>query len=409
MTSGIDAWLDGMGLAKYVSLFAENEIDLDTLPYVTDEALEKIGVALGARLKILGAIAAQSASEPADSDDGKIQHASTVASERGAERRHMTVMFCDLVGSTALSGRLDPEEMRLVIQAYQNAVAGEATRFEGHVAKFMGDGVLVYFGWPRAHEDDAERAVRAALSIMQALTNLAAPDGAPLSARIGISSGLVVVGDLVGEGASQEEAVVGDTPNLAARLQTAAAPGQVVVGEATRSLLGEHFELAYLGAQDLKGIDTPVTAFSVLGARALESRFDARAGLDDSPLVGREQELSLLLERWRQAKAGEGQMILLTGEPGIGKSRITRGAVDAVAAEPHFRVVYQCSPYHSDSALYPTIQQLSRAADFAQDDSADEKLDKLEALIGQAGSDGSAVAPLFAHLLGVEFEDRYGS
>ena len=407
MADNISNWLKELGLGKYIPVFVASEIDLDTLPYITDEALEKIGVALGARLKILAAIAAQSPEDHAG--DIKVEYQAELTSRRNAERRQLTIMFCDLVGSTALSGSLDPEELRAVILAYQNAVVGEATRFEGHVARFMGDGVLFYFGWPRAHEDDAERAVRAALSMMQALKSLKAPNGETLAARIGIATGLVVVGDLIGEGASQEEAVVGETPNLAARLQALATPGQVVISEATRGLLGELFDLVNLGEQELKGIAAPTTAFSVLGARALESRYDARAAEADSPMIGREQELGLLMERWRQARAGEGQMVLLTGEAGIGKSRITRVAIDAIASEPHFRINYQCSPYHGDSALYPAIQQLSRAANFAPDDDADCKLDKLEALLGQAVADYRVMAPLLAQMLGIESEARYGN
>ena len=233
MADNIGNWLEQLGLGKYTPAFVDNEIDLDTLPYVTDEALDKIGVALGARLKILGAIATQSPESLIRDVDAGHQRGAT-SHPRNAERRQLTVMFCDLVGSTALSASLDPEELRAVILAFQNAVVGEATRFEGHVARFMGDGVLVYFGWPRAHEDDAERAVRSALSMMQALSGLKDPGGETLEARIGIATGLVVVGDLIGEGASQEEAVVGETPNLAARLQSVATPGQVVISETTR-------------------------------------------------------------------------------------------------------------------------------------------------------------------------------
>jgi class 3 adenylate cyclase/tetratricopeptide (TPR) repeat protein len=408
MANNIGNWLEQLGLGKYAAVFVESEIDLDTLPYMTDEALEKMGVALGARLKILATIAAQSSKDLAAETKATPQVELT-SSHRNAERRQLTVMFCDLVGSTSLSSRLDPEELRAVILAYQNAVAGEATRFEGHVARFMGDGVLIYFGWPRAHEDDAERAVRAALSMMQAISELKTPDGEILKSRIGIATGLVVVGDLIGEGASQEEAVVGKTPNLAARLQAVATPGQIVISDSTRGLLGELFDLNNLGEQDLKGITTPTTAFAVLGARAFESRYDARSAEADSPMIGREQELSLLMERWRQAKAGEGQMVLLTGEAGIGKSRITRVAIDAIVREPHFRINYQCSPYHGDSALYPAIQQLSRAANFAPEDDSDQKLDKLEALLGQAVDDHRVMAPLLAQMLGIDSEARYGS
>ena len=324
-----------------------------------------------------------------------------------AERRQLTVMFCDLVGSTALSTQLDPEDMREVIRAYQDACAGVITRFEGFVAKYMGDGVLAYFGFPRAHEDDAERAVRAGLALVEAVARLPAPEA--LSARIGIATGLVVVGDLVGEGASQEQAVVGDTPNLAARLQSIAEPGQVVIAEATRRLMGARFDLTAMEAQTLKGLAGPVEAFVVHGERALESRFDARQTEELAAMVGRDQELALLLERWRQAKSGEGQMVLLTGEAGIGKSRITQATIAAVTSEPHTLIRYQCSPYHSDSALYPTIQQLGFAAGFAASDGLETRLDKLEHLVARALEQPGEVVPLMAALLELDGEARYGS
>jgi class 3 adenylate cyclase/tetratricopeptide (TPR) repeat protein len=405
MADKIASWLAELGLGKYVGLFAENEITFDALPHLTESDLRELGLPMGPR-KILASGIAELTAPASPSDDAGA--ASSAQWHGEAERRQLTVMFCDLVGSTALSGRLDPEELRLVIQAYQNAVAGEAARFEGHVAKFMGDGVLVYFGWPRAHEDDAERAVRAALSILQAISGLESPDGAALAARIGIATGLVVVGDLVGDGASQEEAVIGETPNLAARLQALAEPGTVVIAAATRQLLGGLFELSDLGPQHLKGIAKPTTAFSVLGARAVASRFDARPAKSEAPMVGREQELALLKERWRLAKAGEGQMVLLIGEPGIGKSRITQGTIDAIESEPHYRILYQCSPYHGDSALYPAIQQLTWAAKIAPGDEAECKLDKLSDLVRQAGAEERRIVPLLAFLLEIEADARYG-
>jgi class 3 adenylate cyclase/predicted ATPase len=326
-----------------------------------------------------------------------------------AERRQLTVMFVDLVGSTALSSKLDPEEMREVIRAYQNAVAGEITRFEGHVAKFMGDGVLAYFGWPRAHEDEAERAVRAGLAITAAIGQLSNPAGEALAARVGIATGLVVVGDLVGEGAAQEQAVVGETPNLAARLQGTAAPGQVVIADATRRLLGAGFELDDLGEHELKGISEPVPAFAVTGERPVESRFAARAGIASmTPIVGREQELALLRERWHQAKAGEGQMVLLGGEAGIGKSRITEALIQELQDEPHTRIRYQCSPYHGDSALWPVIQQLGHAAGFVTGEPPEARLDKLEALLALGVDAPHSAATLLAVLLGIDGEVRYG-
>src|SRR3984893_17263922 len=314
-------------------------------------------------------------------------------------------MFCDLAGSTALSARLDPEDMRQVIRAYQDACSGVVARYDGFIAKFMGDGVLAYFGFPRAHEDDAERAVRAGLEIVGVVGALKTRTIDKLQVRIGIATGLVVVGDLVGEGAAQEQAVVGDTPNLAARLQGIALPGQVVLAEPTRRLLGDVFDVTLLGGQNLKGIAGLPPAYGVVGERIVESRFEARASGAMSNMVGRDHELALMLERWKQAKAGEGQLVLLSGEAGIGKSRLTRGMIETVSSEAHIRVSNQCSPYHSDSPLYPIIQQLAFAAGFRSDDDNDDKLDRLEKVL--VGAEGDR--PLFAALLGLQTEGRYGT
>jgi class 3 adenylate cyclase len=384
----IAAWLGALGLERYAQTFADNEIDGEVLPTLTADDLKDLGVlVIGHRRKLLNAIAALDGSEAPP--------APGTAPRAAAERRQLTVMFCDLVGSTALSAQLDPEDMREVIRGYQDACAGVITRFEGFVAKYMGDGVLAYFGYPRAHEDDAERSVRAGLGLVEAVAKLPTPSGQPLAARVGIATGLVVVGDLVGEGAAQEQAVVGDTPNLAARLQGIAQPGQVVIGGTTRRLLGERFDLDDLGLQVLKGL-AETEAFAVTGARAAQSRFEAHRG-QVLPMVGRDQELALLLERWSQAKAGEGQGVMLVAEAGIGKSRITRALLDALADEPHTRIRYQCSPYHPDSALWPVIQQLGHAAGLEADESADTRLDKLEALLERA--DGRDAAPLIASLI----------
>jgi class 3 adenylate cyclase/predicted ATPase len=408
----IGSWLCGLGLERYTQAFRDNEIDLDLLPHLTTDDLKDLGVALvGHRRRLLDAIAAlqgeSTAHEPA-APPHEGSGTSPTGARAGAERRQLTVMFVDLVGSTALSAQLDPEDMRAVIGGYQNAVAGEVTRFEGYVAKFMGDGVLAYFGWPRAHEDDAERAVRGGLAILAAVARLGGGD-APLACRVGIATGLVVVGDLVGEGAAQEEAVVGDTPNLAARLQALAAPGQAVIAGSTRRLIGDLFDLDELGAHPLKGIDEPVPLFAVRAERQLESRFAARAGGPAMmPIVGREQELALLRERWHQAQAGEGQMVLLGGEAGIGKSRITEALLQELRQESHTRIRYQCSPYHSDSALWPVIQQLGHAAGFLTGEPTEAQLDKLEALLARGVDAPQEVAPLFATLLGIDGEARYG-
>jgi class 3 adenylate cyclase/predicted ATPase len=405
MARDISEWLEDLGLGKYAEVFAENEIDLAALPHVTEEDLKAIGVALGARRKLLAAITAIREVDAA----AAVAPESLPSGAPEAERRQLTVLFADLVGSTALAQQLDPEDMRDVITAYQNTVAAEVARYEGHLAKYMGDGVLVYFGWPQAHEDDAERAVRGGLAVVQALAGRKTPGGQSVEARIGIATGLVVVGDLVGEGAAQEEAVVGETPNLAARLQGVAESGQIVLSTTTRGLLGELFELADLGPQVLKGFAEPIEAYAVVGERAVESRYAARVAGGVLPLFGREQELALLLDRWRQSKTGEGQMVLLTGEAGIGKSRIARATIDAIAEEPNIRINYQCSPYHADSALYPAIQQLIQTAGLAMDDSLEVKLDKLEALLTQAHDDVGEAAPLIASLLGLAVEERYGA
>ena len=407
----IRKWLRDLDLERYAEAFLANEIDAEILPKLNAEDLKDLGVALvGQRRRLLEAIATlRDSALPVEAFDAKtssLPSGESAVARSEAERRQLTVMFVDLVGSTALSARLDPEEMRDVIRAYQNAVAGEITRFEGHVAKFMGDGVLAYFGWPRAHEAEAERAVRAGLAITAAIGQLSNPAGEPLAARVAIATGLVVVGDLVGEGAAREQAVVGDTPNFAARLQGIAAPGQVVIADATRRLLGASFELEDLGQRELKGISEPVPAFAVKGERPVESRFDAMSGPSLLPMVGRDQELALLLERWAQAKAGEGQGVLLVGEAGIGKSRISRALLDALAAEPHVRVRYQCSPYHTDSALWPVVQQLRHAAGLKANDPIEVLLDKVEALLARA--DGREAAPLITDLLGLDGEARYG-
>jgi class 3 adenylate cyclase/predicted ATPase len=400
----IESWLRGIGLTQYRELFRANDIDGKLLHALTGDDLKEIGISsFGHRKKLLDAIAVLN--PPPEVVSPPV--ASAPAS--GAERRHLTVMFVDLVGSTGLSTKLDPEDMREVILAYQNAVAGEITRFEGHVAKFMGDGVLAYFGWPRAHEDDSERAVRAGLAVTHTISRLRTPASKTLLTRVGIATGLVVVGDLVGQGAAQEQAVVGETPNLAARLQGVAEPGMVVIADATRRLVGDLFVLRALGRQTFNGINEPTPAFAVIAERTLESRFAARQVGGVAPIVGRDQELALLIERWRHAKSGEGQMVLLSGEAGIGKSRVIEALVEAAGLEPHFLLRHQCSPYHSDSALYPVIQQIAYAAGFAEDDSPDQRLDRLEVLLARGTEKIVEAAPLMAALMGLDGTSRYGA
>ena len=371
----IGDWLKNLGMSEYVESFAENRIDLSVLPDLTDQDLEKLGVLLGDRRKMLRAILELAGDGPV------APHAPVVNEARpqdAAERRQLTVMFCDLVGSTALSARLDPEDLRAIIGAYQRCCAVQVERNAGFVAKYMGDGVLAYFGYPQAHEDDAERAVRAGLSLVEAVPKLATAAGSPLRVRVGIATGLVVVGDLIGVGAAQEQAVVGETPNLAARLQSIAEPDTVVIAESTRRLLGNLFELRDLGAKDLKGIAEPARAWAALRASSVESCFDALHTTGLTPLVGREEEVELLLRRWSRARKGEGQVVLLSGEAGIGKSRLTAAVLGRLATEPHMRLRYFCSPQHTDSALYSMIGQMERAAGLAHDDKPQAKLDKLD-------------------------------
>ena len=360
-------WLEKLGMSEYAERFAENAIDFSVLPDLTDQDLEKLGVLLGHRRKLLRAIADLKdikKSEPEVAVAATITAASRP--QDSAERRQVTVMFSDLVGSTALSARMDPEDLREVISAYQKCVAETVRRFGGFVAKYMGDGVLVYFGYPQAHEDDAAQAVRAGLELIGAVSSL--KHDAPLQTRVGIATGLVVVGDLIGSGEAQERGIVGETPNLAARLQAVAEPNTVVIADGTRRLLGNLFELEDLGAKELKGISGPIRAFAALRASAVESRFEALHATNLTALVGREEELELLLRRWSKAKTGEGQVVLLSGEAGIGKSRLTAALLENVASEPHTRLRYFCSPQHTDSAFYPIIGQMERAAGLAHGD-----------------------------------------
>ncbi len=404
----IGAWLRSLGLEQHEAAFRANEIDEAVLPKLTQENLKELGVtALGHRLKLLDAIAglrADTPVKPSFNDAAAASAAPSLSPGDRAERRQVTVMFSDLVGSTALSTRMDPEDLRELISAYQKCVAETVRRFGGFVAKYMGDGVLVYFGYPQAHEHDAEQAVRAGLELIGAVSAL--KHDAPLRTRVGIATGLVVVGDLIGSGEAQERGIVGETPNLAARLQALADPNTVVIAEGTRRLLGNLFELQDLGAKDLKGIAGPVRAWAVLRARSVESRFEALHTTGLTVLVGREEELELLLRRWARAKAGEGQVVLLSGEAGIGKSRLTAALLERLAGEPHTRLRYFCSPQHTNSALYPIIGQLERAAVLAHDDTPQGKLDKLDSLLAQTSTSVQDAA-LFAEMLSLPNDGRY--
>jgi len=394
----IAAWLQGLGLERYEAAFRANEIDWEALSKLTAEDLKDLGVVLGGhRRKLLDAIAAL------DSDVDVAPSQAPAAPS--AERRQLTVMFCDLVGSTELSSRFDPEDYREIIAAYHSAVTRTVTGFDGFVAKYMGDGVLVYFGYLQAHEDDAERAVRAGLGVIDAVARLDVKPVEP-RARVGIATGLVIVGDLIGEGSAQEQSVVGETPNLAARLQALAEPDAVVIAAGTHRLLGDLFEYRDLGAVEVKGIAAPVPAWQVLRPSAVASRFEALRGSALTPLIGREDEIDLLLRRWARAKTGDGQVVLISGEPGIGKSRIAAELEGRLHTEPHIRLRYFCSPYCRDSALYPYIDQLWHAAGFAHYDPPTAKLEKLEMLLASVAPRVEDVA-LLAELLSLPVSDRH--
>ncbi len=392
--SDLRDWLRRNKFEQYADAFEANDIDLDILPELSENDLEQLGLSLGNRRRLLKAIAERSAeaaqSKPADeSGSGE------------AERRQVTVLFADMVGSTALSAKVDPELLGGLIRRYQDAAAGAIGRYGGFVAKFMGDGVLAYFGFPHAFEDAAERAVRAAIGILTEVGGIELPDQSRVQARIGIATGLVVVGEIIGTGIAQERTIVGETPNLAARLQALAGPDTILVSEATRNLLRGMFELERTGEHELKGFARPVPAWRVQCEAAVESRFAAIRAGRNLPLIGRAHEMGLIRERWQLARQGEGQIVTVIGEAGIGKSRSIEALQEALASEPHARINLQCSPHHSDSALYPVIQYLGRAAHFAATDTPELRIEKLGVLFAQRAASDPAAIPLLAGLLSI--------
>jgi predicted ATPase/class 3 adenylate cyclase len=399
-------WLASLGLSEYADRFVEQRIEFSILQDLTDNDLKhELGVVfLGDRRRLLRAIAKLSGTASATP---QLAVGSEPVARDEAERRHLTVMICDLVGSTALSARLDPEDMRVVIDAYHAACARITRNYDGFLAEFRGDGILAYFGYPLAHEDDAERTVRAGLDIIAAVARLETRAAEALAVRIGIATGVVVIGDLSREGALREHAVVGEAPNLAARLQTLAEPGTIIVAASTRRLLGNLFRLRDLGLHEVKGFANPVAAWAVEGISDSESRFEAVRAIHLTDLIGRKEEIDFLLERQRLAWKGEGQIVLISGEPGIGKSRLAAALAERIAGEPHTRLRYQCSPYHSNSALRPFIAQFERAAGLKANDTSEQRLDKLEAVLAMDGLRVEAVAPLFATLLSIPFGERY--
>jgi class 3 adenylate cyclase/tetratricopeptide (TPR) repeat protein len=388
------SWLVEKGLAKYVDTFRENDIDFDVLPSLGDVELKELGVSLGDRKRLQVAIAEMAKETPAPTVEPPI----SLQPKHLAERRQLTVVFVDLADSTALSRRLDPEDLRDAMRTYHHAVAAAIRENEGFVAKFMGDGVLAYFGYPHASEDAAERAVRASLRAVVAVKALPAAKGHPLLARAGVATGPVVVGDVMGEDIAREVNVVGETPNLAARLLALGPPGSVIIAGSTRRLIGALFTLEELGPQTVKGIAEPVLAFQVTGERQGLSRYEATRHAHRSTFVGRSQELGLLLDRWEQATVGDGQLVLLSGEAGIGKSRMAETLWQTIGEGPHHRVRYQCSPQHINSPLFPVVAELSGRATFQPD--ADERA-RREHLIKLLPNLTNEQAALVGELVGI--------
>ena len=403
--SDVASWLEGLGLGQYATVFAEHAIDMSVLPDLTESDFEKIGVALGHRKRLLRALAARlgGSAMPAASAPpfiGTLPHSEI-------EKRQLTVLFCDLVGSTAFSTTFDPEELISIMRRFQSTCDAVITGHGGTVARFMGDGILAYFGYPKAHEDDAERAVRAGLDVVAKIGQLLLPSDEPLQVRVGIASGVVVLDTTIGEGLSEQQVAVGETPNLAARLQSLARPNTVLVASSTRRLLGGVFVCDDLGPREIKGITHPVLTHRILGERVVESRFDAIRDGKLTHFVGRQRELQELLGLWKRANDGKGQIALLCGEPGIGKSRISNVVEDSIAEDPHITIRYQCSPHHTNRPFYPDNHQLERAARFERTDTPEIKLDKLEALLSKAGQTTLSDAGLYAALLSIPTSGRY--
>jgi class 3 adenylate cyclase/tetratricopeptide (TPR) repeat protein len=405
--SEVRTWLAEIGLGQYADAFDANDVEMDLLKDVDDQVLKDIGLtSAGHRLRIRNAIAKFAATSDVETNANGAVATLEVPAASG-ERRQLTVMFCDLVGSTALSEKLDPEELRSLLHAYRTLCGEVIARYDGFAARYVGDGILTYFGWPTAHEEDAERAVRAALEIIHSVKHASSTED--LSVRIGIATGAVVVGETAGSG-DQSKLAVGSTPNLAARMQGLAAADQITIAASTRRLVGSAFELTDLGEHNLKGIAEPVHAWRVERALVTESRFDASHGVGAmTPLIGREEELDLLLRRWSQAKDGEGQVVLLSGEPGIGKSRILNALRERLEAQGVLALRFQCSPYYVNSAFWPVIDNFERALKFARDETAEAKLDKLEALVVTHYGRPLADVRFIASILSIPCEERYGA
>ena len=401
-------WLDGQGLGQYAQTFADNHVDDSVLPDLTEDDLQKLGVTLGHRKKLLRAIEALTGvRQPADVAPPPASNATAapapLAQHREAEFRQITVMFCDLVGSTQLSEKLDPEDLQKLIDAYRGECSTAIRRYGGEVARYFGDGVMAFFGWPRAHEDDALRAVHAALEIVSGVTKISGP--VTLASRVGVCSGPVVVGEMGNSATSWSMDAVGETPNIAARLQTIAATNTVLISESTRRLVSAAFDLQDVGRQELKGVTEPIHVYRVLAAKDATSRFEAAHAGSLTPLIGRSSELSLLLDRWEKVKEGDGQVILLSGIPGVGKSRLLHELRSHIQIGPHLLLHHQSSPYHSQSAFFPVVEQIEQAAQINAREADPDKIAKLRAYLPHSTDSSIEPLPLIANLLSISVED----
>jgi class 3 adenylate cyclase len=406
--SDMTLWLQNLGLEKYDEVLSGHDIDLAVVPDLTEQDLEKLGLSLGHRRKFIAA-AVKLRAVVAPSAVGAAQSQSSPQSAPPVERRQVTVVFIDLVGSTALGSTLDPEDLIRLLRQYREACVAVISKYDGFIAQYLGDGILVYFGFPQAQEHAAERAVRAGLEIVETVGQLKQPDGSPLQCRMGIATGLVVVGEASGVGAAGEETVVGDTPNLAARLQSLAEPDSVLVGPSTHQLTADFFEYSFFSEHAIKGFREPVSIWRALRESATETRFAAAHAAAAGPIVGRERELVFLYDSWQRATRGNGHVVLLAGEAGMGKSRLLEALAERVREEPHRLLRCQCSPHHRNSVLFPFTKLLRHGLDISRNVSSQESMDRIGQMLGRVGRHARSSKLLLAELLEIPCDDKLSS
>jgi class 3 adenylate cyclase/tetratricopeptide (TPR) repeat protein len=402
MSNPLRATLDRLGLSDFYDVLDSNDVDADLIDDLTEADLRELGLTLGQRKRFLRARAAKSGLAPPGQRPG-----ATLATAPVGERRQLTSMFCDLVASTPLSLRLDPEDFSEVIRTFQDTCAGVITRGGGYVARYQGDGVLAYFGYPRAREDDAQSAARAALEIVAKIGQLRTPDAEPLSVRVGVATGIVVVvGEHGGGGVAFDQSIVGETLNLAARLEAAAGPGEIIISESTRRLCGGMFEYEERGDFALKGFPEPVTIYRLLGESSAQSRFDARKVSGLNPFVGRKREIETLLARWGEARAGRGHIVRLSGEPGIGKSRLALALVEQIVQDHSGIVGWNCAAHLANRALHPIVRDIETRAGLSRGLSVEARRAAIDALVAASPTLFSEDAPFLYDLVGIESETR---